>query len=321
MRCFLHIAVLLLCVTACTGNRYKPSPAGSMFEVFVASTTDDGEAVSLVCSELSMNIGGLPQAEPQFDAVRMSYEEYESGIDKRSTVLIEIDPARNASPEVTWVSGDGMMRIFVRAGSRESLAEGIDSIGNIVRAKLQSHEMAIAAEQLRDRHNPKAEQKVWETTGIEALIPPDLMKSKQGEAFIWLSNDALQGMKNICIYSYPGTVLTPAKALTMRDSVLGKNIVGETAGMRMATVAKTVTTKITRIGGNEVMVQRGLWEMTGDAMGGPFVSVSRTDPANNRIVVKEAFVYAPERRKRNILKPLEAAIFTEKENRNDKYNK
>ena len=119
-------------------------------------------------------------------------------------------------------------------------------------------------------------------------------------------------MQNICIYSYPGITLNLDRALKMRDSVMGGNIRGETKDMRMTTVAKSVTTSIVSRKGHGMMVMRGLWEMTGDAMGGPFVSISKIDSANSRIVVKEAFVYAPESKKRNLIKPLEAAIFTEK---------
>ena len=35
---------------------------------------------------------------------------------------------------------------------------------------------------------------------------------------------------------------------------------------------------------------RGLWEMEGDMMGGPFVSHARVDRANGRVVVVEAFI-------------------------------
>ncbi len=55
---------------------------------------------------------------------------------------------------------------------------------------------------------------------------------------------------------------------------------------------------------------RGLWKMQGDMMGGPFVSHIRLDEANNRVVVAEAFVYAPETSKRNYIRRMEASLFT-----------
>ena len=45
-------------------------------------------------------------------------------------------------------------------------------------------------------------------------------------------------------------------------------------------------------------------------MGGPFVAHAIADSIHKRIVVAEAFVYAPEQLKRNIMRQLEAALYT-----------
>jgi hypothetical protein len=50
--------------------------------------------------------------------------------------------------------------------------------------------------------------------------------------------------------------------------------------------------------------------MSKDAMGGPFISHSRIDSINNRVIVVEAFVYAPSKMKRSILRRLEASLYT-----------
>jgi hypothetical protein len=50
--------------------------------------------------------------------------------------------------------------------------------------------------------------------------------------------------------------------------------------------------------------------MVGDMMGGPFVSHARLDEANQRVIVVEGFVYAPEKDKRNIIRQVEASLYT-----------
>ena len=57
-------------------------------------------------------------------------------------------------------------------------------------------------------------------------------------------------------------------------------------------------------------VLRGLWHMKGDMMGGPFVSHARLDEKNNRVVVVEGFVFAPETDKRNFIRRVESALYT-----------
>ena len=62
--------------------------------------------------------------------------------------------------------------------------------------------------------------------------------------------------------------------------------------------------------GRYVMEARGFWEMKNDMMGGPFVSHSSVDTVNNRVIVVEGFVYAPEKMKRTMIRRLEAALYT-----------
>lgn len=50
--------------------------------------------------------------------------------------------------------------------------------------------------------------------------------------------------------------------------------------------------------------------MENDGMGGPFVSHSRVDTVNNRVIVVEGFVFAPEKMKRGLIRRLEGALYT-----------
>ena len=58
------------------------------------------------------------------------------------------------------------------------------------------------------------------------------------------------------------------------------------------------------------MEARGLWRMKGDFMGGPFVSHTRLDQKNQRIITAEIFVYSPDKMKRNLVRQMEASLYT-----------
>ena len=45
-------------------------------------------------------------------------------------------------------------------------------------------------------------------------------------------------------------------------------------------------------------------------MGGPFVSQSRVDTINQRVITEEIFIYAPEKLKRNLVRGMEASLYT-----------
>jgi hypothetical protein len=136
---------------------------------------------------------------------------------------------------------------------------------------------------------------------------------KTGENFIWASNDGISSIQNICIYSLPYVsekMLTQRPYIALRDTVMKHNIPGEKPGMWMQTNPEFVWTKNITVNGQYAMEARGLWEMRNDAMGGPFVSHSRIDTKNNKVIVVEGFVYAPEKMKRSMIRRLEAALYT-----------
>ena len=84
------------------------------------------------------------------------------------------------------------------------------------------------------------------------------------------------------------------------DSILRTNMPGETDSMYMVI---------------SHLSERGLWEMKGDAMGGPYVmhrihrqTSKAAKPGYSLYII--GFVYAPEMKKKILTKQLEAAIST-----------
>ena len=56
---------------------------------------------------------------------------------------------------------------------------------------------------------------------------------------------------------------------------------------------------------------RGLWKIiNGEAMGGPYVSHTRLDQVNGRVVTAEVFLYAAGQKKRTALRQAEAILYT-----------
>lgn len=151
---------------------------------------------------------------------------------------------------------------------------------------LNAFEMAQEVRRLRRSHNAKADSLIKRMFGIDMLIPEELGSSMVRKDFIWLSNNTTQGMKNIVVMRGP------------TGELLARNIKGETDAMHFKLV--------------DERQDRGLWEMEGDAMGGPYV--------RKRVgqVTVLAFVYAPESKKRNLMRQLEAALYTIKQKQNGK---
>ena len=122
-------------------------------------------------------------------------------------------------------------------------------------------------------------------------------------------------MQSFAVYSYPYTSpedFTEQRFIHMRDSVMKENIQGGEPDSYIQTVEGSVTLTPTAYNGKYMSVARGLWYMKNDDMfgGGPFVSHSIVDEENGRMIVVEAFVYAPNKKKGGFMRKLEAALHT-----------
>ena len=167
--------------------------------------------------------------------------------------------------------------------------------------------------QLHNKHNDYISTKVGSKFDCDIWLPSELSSSKEGEDFFWASTNTATGDQNFVIYSYPYTdkdTFTKEYFIHKRDSVMKANIPGAKEGMYMSTDSITVDVRPIDVHGDYTMEARGLWRMKGDFMGGPFVSHTRLDKTNQRIVTAEVFVYSPNKLKRNLVRMLEASLYT-----------
>ena len=272
---------------------------GRPFEVVVYGDED-----SVLYHSLTSPIPALPQPEPSFD-VTISKNSQPKGADllMRNIVIVTINPKTFSRTSVKYerdVYAKNQIVIYVGSPSVSQLRKDMTT-SSVITDLLTRQEMGVMVATLKDKHNPNMEETIKRMFGIEMLIPSDMKLYKEGKDFVWISNNSPTSMTNICIYTSEN-----------RDSVMQKNIKGETDNMYMTTNKESVISSIAKTQDRQVTVRRGLWEMKGDAMGGPFVSHTLHNIAGHKTLTIECFVYAPGTKKRNTLMRTEASLMTVK---------
>lgn len=291
------MAVVAILSVGCGGKMpLTPGSTGAPYEVTVK-----GDSTSIITKVLSAAMPGLPQEEPIFDVVEVKGDGNGAAYNtSRNIVTVDIDPKRYAQTTVKYSKNvHAEPQIVVRICSPSAAALRRQLPGKALVQLLCRHEIGIETARLRKKHNPEAERTINQMFGCRMLVPSTMQASLTGKNFLWLSDNASTCMTSICIYTSEN-----------RDSVMQANIKGETDAMHMTTTPNNTTVACTYSHGNKVTVTRGLWEMRGDAMGGPFVSHAITTTDGRRTIVAEAFVYAPETRKRNLIRRAEASLYT-----------
>ncbi|MBP5377405.1 MAG: DUF4837 family protein [Bacteroidaceae bacterium] len=328
--CQFAILLSVLLLAGCAGEKHPhgqrrskaslltPTSSGNSYEVMVVA--DDsvykGYAGKALQTILDYPLLGLPQAEPQFHKSHITQKSYNK-ITNIFRNIVRINISREYTKAKMTVEHDvhstPQLIITVQGPNQVVVSQYITEHTRDITSLITSQEINTMANNLYYEHNVKFAKKVKEMFDCELYIPVDINKMKIGKDFIWASDDGLSVIQNICIYSLPYVsekMLTRNPYIALRDKVMAENIPGGHEGSVMRTNHEFVWTKNIRVRDDVAMEARGLWEMSVEAMGGPFVSHSRIDTVNSRIIVVEGFVYAPDKMKRTMLRRLEAALYT-----------
>lgn len=303
-------AILLMYGCSCD---MKTTSGGRPYEVVVTGNSDD--AIIHTRNILQApDAEGLPQREPLFDVMTIKGRKGGMTDYARSIVTTDINANKYESTKIEYDRNVfARPQIIVRVGTPSATMLNRDSIQvqKTLCSILTRFEMSAEAGRLKKTHNKAAARTVDSIFGHTILTDTKMKVLKTGKDFVWLTDNTGMKTQNICIYAYHGCKLDPETAKAVRDSVMKANMKGDTPDMYMVTATHPAPTfSTTKNNGNTVMVMRGIWEMKGDAMGGPFVSHSITDSTTMKTITAEAFVFAPGKRKRNMIKQLEAALFT-----------
>lgn len=300
------IAMVACCaVISCGEPSGKPASSNRPYQAVIFG--DDGGSIA---GELTDTVEGLPQREQRFDVTTVADGELNE-FQRLARAIVRIKYDKSADKANVTCKQDVYARpqivVTITARDRKSLKDYISGHKGTISNLLETFEISTAVKALKRQHNEKAEQDIRRLTGMSMSVPADMKASKRGRDFIWLSNNTTEGLENICAYRVRGRV---TDFTHVRDSVMRANIPGERSGMYMETerawLSKPASTGIHLPEGS--VLYRGLWDMKGDVMGGPFISLTLWRKPYT--IVIEGFVYAPEGKKRNRMRRLEACLYS-----------
>lgn len=150
--------------------------------------------------------------------------------------------------------------------------------------------------------------------GFSMFFPRGYQLRVDSTDFVWISYETPDISQGVIVYQYPYTdqnTFTSDYLVKMRNQFVNRYIPGPTPNSYMIT--ETIIPPVFQ----PLMYKdryfgqlRGLWDVHGHPMGGPFISLTTIDESNNRVITIEGYVYAPKFNKRNYLRQVEALLFT-----------
>ena len=317
------LALIALCMLSCgRGNdRLLTSATGSIYECLIVS---DAKVKEAVCETMGADMYGLPQMEPTFTVSHVTPAQFDDLFKgTRNILLVDINPSKYTMVKATksrdvWSKPQAMLRI--QAPSDEAFLAYWKDKGASIREWFVREELARQLRFYRASTNKEARE-ILNKQGYDLLIPEDFILIKDSANIVWCCNNKGPMRKDIIVYSYPYTSqeqFSLDSIIAMRNAVLGKLVTAQVPGSHMGTeykhfppVSRQVAALRDTVGGFYGVETRGLWKiLDGEAMGGPFVSLTRLDQVNGRVVTAETFLYAPGQKKRNAMRQLEAILYS-----------
>ena len=327
---FLVLSALML--LSCSNDRLLTSATGSIYECLIVS---NAAVKNAVCETMGADMYGLPQMEATFTVTHVTTGQFDDLFKStRNILLVDIDEHKytmvkaNRSRDV-WSKPQAVLRI--QAPSDEAFLDYWQQNGDVIREWFVREELARQLRFYRANTNKNARARL-NKQGYDLLIPEDYMLimdtvindqmvNDQMVNVLWCCNNKGPMRKDVLVYSYPYTAqeqFTSEAIIAMRNTVVGQLVSAQVPGSHMGTeykhfppVSRQVSALRDTVGGFYAVETRGLWKMLdGEAMGGPFVSLTRLDQVNGRVVTAETFLYAPGQKKRNATRQSEAILYS-----------
>lgn len=316
---FLCLPILALITTGCEKSDFLPTASGRPYEVLVVMDSVEWKAPHgrALFDILDTDVPMLPQSERSFRISQCERKDFDRILNIfRNIIIVNIDPTQFTRTRMKFTRDKYAMEqivLNINSPSKEEFRQFcIDHRQEIVDF-FTKMEMNRLVKELKKTNSKVTKELAKEIFGCEVSAPKELTSYKKGTDFLWTTNNTPSGLMSIVMYSYPyeGPHTFNKEYLTnKRDSAMKVNLPGEKPGMFMKTDTLCTVVKPIVVHKNYAMEMRGLWYMENDCMGGPYVSHHRVDTENNRVIVIEGFVYAPEKMKRGMIRRLEGSLYT-----------
>lgn len=313
-RFYTFVATMFATLLLASCNLMNPASSGRPFEVLVVANTEAQQKA--IDNALETYVEGLPQPELSFRLMHINKQGYDGTMKLvRNIVIADVQDIYTTTKikvaKNTYANHQVILTI--QSPSDSELATYISKNGDKLVEFINKAEIDRQVSVLQKDHSQLAISLVDSLFGCKVLLPKEFVSTKKAENFLWIGTQSTSSERFFIMYSYPyktTDVFTKEYFVSKRDSVLKENIPGGMEGSYMKTDSEFTNVRHIKVHGKYAMEAKGLWNMSGDFMGGPYVSHVRVDTVNNRIVTSEVFIYAPEKSKRNLIKQMEASLYT-----------
>jgi hypothetical protein len=308
----------LIALVSCNNNKtkeaYKQKSVGNInsLQILITDELWSDSVGEEIRNYFAAPTEGLPQVEPLFSINQMDPSTF-SGFIKSNRLFLHVTIGKE--DKFTLVTNEyakPQTGAIITAKTKQGLIKLIaKNQEEIIEAFLKSE---IKERQRRTSISPLVIDSLKERFGLSIKMPSAYRIAHKGSDFYWIRKDLKKtGSTNILIYEVPLNSISSdstalGEILTIRDSIGGYHLPVEDNGRFGTDYSYSPNFYITELDGNFAYKTKGVWDVKGEFMAGPFLNYAVKDEKNNRYLIIEGFTFAPAKRKRNLQFELESII-------------
>ena len=304
------ILFFLIITLSCSDNQQKllPASSGNINNVSVVTSDElwDGAVGDIIRENFGRPIYGLPQIEPVFSLSHIPSKVF-SGFATKSRTILKVDISEKEGVfnfKNTYASPQRIIQIT--ANSVDKIIEIINENLNSIYSTMYLNE--IREKQRRISKNLNQTQAIKNSTGLTLRFPSAYRVAKVDSNFVWIRRDIETGSVNLFVSRYNDK--NNSSIVKIRDSISKHHIPGPVENTFMSTdPIYTPSSQQISIRGKQILETRGLWEIKGQFMAGPFLNYKfESNTKQDEYIMLDGFVYSPGSSKREYVFELEAIM-------------
>ena len=295
-----YLIVFLFVLSACSdGIKTLPSSTGILSEVIfvVEDALWENQVKDVAFRTFGVPIQGLTQDESSFRVIQVNHSEFKSILKTHKNIVIIAKNVPTSNQQDKWANDQLVVQLEFKHEDNE-LTKDL----NKVKAIFEFREIRILRNSISKSSQKIQEQHIKEEFNIETLIPSEYTIIKDTVALFWASYnpEKQEEIKHLFVFSFePKEINLQQEVLQKTDSIFTKYLLGAKQGQHVK-----IENKFSPIYYENTY--RGLWKLEGGFMGGPFLI--KTYFFNKKVVVTVGLIFAPNDRKRNYIRTLEAIL-------------
>lgn len=315
--CLFVVASMSSCKKTTKGLRPVVTGKSGEILVLINDALYEGSVGDSLKSVLNDTQIGLPQSEPLFDILHLSHNAFSSMFKTHRSILdlrvsSKVKESKISVKDEVYAKTQSFMKI--EAKNNTEMIKMLTENRNKIIAYFHLGERNRIIKVIGKNTVQDVFDKVKQKYNFTLTFPSGYTVNKEEGDFLWISKETPTTSQGMFIYTYDylsEDSFTKDAVVKKRNVLLGNFVPGPLEGSYMTTErGYPISNRHFQFMDHYASETRGLWKVENDFMGGPFLNITFLDQKSNKVVCLDSYVYYPNHNKRELLRELEAVMYS-----------